>query len=226
MKKTSDTTANLSKLNNAELEEFLQRQKKILNNSKIVEKLSDKGGKVRVKVLAAETEISLRAGALDEAASQLELMTLGESTECVDSMNCVPKFCSKFEKYEEHRDSREKFKPFSTLKHSIEIKPANAIKWELFPNLKAEPPVKQLPELSLQESLEIAARQQKILRNLHLEDARKFVQETVNKTSFLTPSENFGGFGDYRDTGAFDDEDDSPLKEKVTYFGTPCEDLD
>ncbi|XP_022667930.1 uncharacterized protein LOC111253167 [Varroa destructor] len=160
-----EATLICSKMTEVELREFIERQKKILKNTLVLSKLSDKGEQVRRKLEAAETELRSRdkIQGLETTIEMISNFTLKDERdkENFDGLRAnnesLPKYADKLaEKIEQRqKQSKKKFQPNRSLKYEAEIKPEHAVKWETFPDLKAadtKPPC----VLSIKESIRIA----------------------------------------------------------------------
>ncbi|XP_003738888.2 uncharacterized protein LOC100900524 [Galendromus occidentalis] len=227
-------------MTDGELQELVQRQKKVLGNSKIVDKLRDHGQKLRQKLVAAEEEMSRRAAAVAEIADELERMSMAvedspggehdESSSLSSDEHSFPKFCAKLEKLEQHRNVKTKFKPFSTTKEPIRptaMKSDVTATWKSYPNLQPGPPRKEIPALSLHDSLKIAALQQTLSKNFYREDASQFSQDPVSGAFLSETFPSTDVFSKHRDNHEdSDNEDDAPPIEHGKPIVGGLEDLD
>ncbi|OQR69665.1 Protein GRINL1A-like [Tropilaelaps mercedesae] len=168
---SSETATKFSQMREVELQETVDRQKKVLNNHALISKLKDKGEKIRHKLEAAQEELT-RRNMLDNEVDALERLSLGAANRNTMDLNVkgrnndndkagltyAKKLADKIECCtNQTKLAREKFQPYRSLKHQAEIKPEHAAKWESFPDLKANLSTSKVPcYLSIEESMKLA----------------------------------------------------------------------
>ncbi|XP_044256371.1 uncharacterized protein LOC123006165 [Tribolium madens] len=102
---------NLTKLSLEELEEIYEREKNILKNKKLVDKLPDKGKQLEQKLKEIKKEIDVKRS-LQDIEGSMKTMSIDSTKESVLNEKHVQHLCNM-----EKTPEKERYKPFSTLAH-------------------------------------------------------------------------------------------------------------
>nr|XP_023015490.1 uncharacterized protein LOC111504987 [Leptinotarsa decemlineata] len=106
---------NLKKLPLIDLREILEREKKLLANKSVINKLPDKGESIRVFLTRVENEIKYRHS-LDSIQDSLSKISITEPDKHIRKLCEIEK-----------RPEKDRYKPFSTLNKVKEVPPNSKI---------------------------------------------------------------------------------------------------